>query len=110
MRSKNNGLIHEERRRRRTIRRLFTTCPRHAVARERVWPMPAPARSSSFAELLAIILRVGGRGENVIRMAERVLTQFGGLTGLAPGQLRPTVPDPRTRARPRRRKFRPRSN
>jgi DNA repair protein RadC len=37
----------------------------------------------SSAELLAIILRVGGRGENVIRMAERLLAQFGGVAGLA---------------------------
>ncbi|HMN31302.1 MAG TPA: hypothetical protein PKE45_24335, partial [Caldilineaceae bacterium] len=37
----------------------------------------------STAELLAIILRVGGRGENVIRMAERLLSQFGGVAGLA---------------------------
>lgn len=37
----------------------------------------------STAELLALILRVGGRGENAIRMAERLLTQFGGLPGLA---------------------------
>jgi DNA repair protein RadC len=35
------------------------------------------------AELLAIILRVGGRGENVVRMAERLLAQFGGVAGLA---------------------------
>jgi DNA repair protein RadC len=35
------------------------------------------------AELLAIILRVGGRGENVVRMAERLLSQFDGLAGLA---------------------------
>jgi DNA repair protein RadC len=37
----------------------------------------------STAELLAIILRVGKKGENVIRMSERVLTQFGGITGMA---------------------------
>lgn len=37
----------------------------------------------STAELLAIILRVGGRGENAIRMAERLLARFGGLAGLA---------------------------
>lgn len=37
----------------------------------------------SNAELLAIILRVGGRGENVIRMAERLLSHFGGVAGLA---------------------------
>lgn len=39
------------------------------------------------AELLAIILRVGGRGENVIRMAERLLTKFGGISGLAQASL-----------------------
>lgn len=37
----------------------------------------------STAELLAIILRVGNRGENVIRMSERLLSEFGGLPGLA---------------------------
>lgn len=37
----------------------------------------------SNAELLAILLRVGGRGENAIRMAERLLVHFGGLAGLA---------------------------
>lgn len=37
----------------------------------------------STAELLAIILRVGRRSENVIRMAERLLTQFSGVSGLA---------------------------
>ncbi|MBX3013642.1 MAG: DNA repair protein RadC [Caldilineaceae bacterium] len=37
----------------------------------------------SNAELLAIILRVGNKGENVVRMAERLLHEFGGVTGLA---------------------------
>ncbi|MCS6827339.1 MAG: DNA repair protein RadC [Caldilinea sp.] len=37
----------------------------------------------STVELLAIILRMGGRGESVIRMAERLLAHFGGLAGLA---------------------------
>lgn len=55
--------------------------PQDMRPRERMAYAGAAALSS--AELLAIILRVGGRGENVIRMAERVLTQFGGLTGLA---------------------------
>ncbi|MCB9155598.1 MAG: DNA repair protein RadC [Caldilineaceae bacterium] len=55
--------------------------PQDMRPRERMAYAGAGALSS--AELLAIILRVGGRGENVIRMAERVLTQFGGLTGLA---------------------------
>ena len=37
----------------------------------------------STAELLAIIFRVGNRGENVIRLAERALAHFGGVAGLA---------------------------
>jgi DNA repair protein RadC len=36
----------------------------------------------SLAELLAILLRVGVEGENVVRMAERLLQTFGGITGL----------------------------
>ena len=38
--------------------------------------------SLSNPELLAILLRVGIAGENVIRMSERLLAQFGGLPGL----------------------------
>ncbi len=34
------------------------------------------------AELLAILLRVGIKGENAIHMADRLLQDFGGLTGL----------------------------
>lgn len=37
----------------------------------------------STAELLAIILRVGVAGENVLDVAERLLSQHGGLIGLA---------------------------
>jgi len=37
----------------------------------------------STAELLAIILRVGVGGENVLSMAQRILATFGGLGGLA---------------------------
>ncbi len=37
----------------------------------------------SNAELLAIILRIGSRDENVIRMAQRLLAHFDGLPGLA---------------------------
>lgn len=43
----------------------------------------AGANALSSAELLAIVLRTGGIGENAMRMAERLLTHFGGLTGLA---------------------------
>lgn len=40
------------------------------------------AKALSTAELLAIILRVGTRGVNVVRLAERLLVDFDGLPGL----------------------------
>lgn len=36
----------------------------------------------SNAELMAILLRVGMQGENAVRLAERLLSQHGGLVGL----------------------------
>jgi DNA repair protein RadC len=39
--------------------------------------------SLSTAELMAIILRIGSREENVIMLAQRLLTCYGGLSGLA---------------------------
>ena len=41
------------------------------------------ARALSTAELLAIILRTGIGGENVVSMAGRLLARYGGLDGLA---------------------------
>jgi len=43
----------------------------------------AGASALSTAELLAIILRVGSSGENVLQLAGRLLGRFGGLSGLA---------------------------
>ena len=40
------------------------------------------AAGLSHAELLAILLRVGTKGENAARLAERLLAQWGGLPGL----------------------------
>ena len=40
------------------------------------------AQSLSTAEILAIILRTGVGGENVVRLSERLLLQFGDLQGL----------------------------
>ena len=37
----------------------------------------------SNSELLAILLRTGLEGENVLAMASRVLAEFGGLSGLS---------------------------
>lgn len=45
-------------------------------------------RALSTSELLAIILRVGIGGESVIRLSERLLTQFNGLPGLARASLK----------------------
>jgi len=43
----------------------------------------AGAGALSNAELLAIILRIGGRGENVLDMAQRLLSTYHGLGGMA---------------------------
>lgn len=48
--------------------------------RERLLQVGAAALSS--AELIAILFRTGTRGENVVRVAERLLARFGGLPGL----------------------------
>ncbi len=48
--------------------------------RERL--MRLGAGSLTTAELLAILLRTGLPGENVVRLAERLLARFGGLPGL----------------------------
>jgi len=50
--------------------------PRERMAR-------AGAQALSSTELLAIILRVGIGGENVLSMAQRLLANFGGLGGLS---------------------------
>ncbi len=42
----------------------------------------AGAKALSNAELLAILLRVGTKGENAVRLAERLLQQLDGLPGL----------------------------
>ncbi len=60
---------------------MIRDLPADLRPRERM--LYAGAAALSTAELLAIILRVGVPGENVIRLAERALSQFGGLPGLA---------------------------
>jgi DNA repair protein RadC len=53
----------------------------HDRPRERL--LKVGERAVSTAELLAIILRVGVPGENVLRLAERLLSTFRDLSGLA---------------------------
>ena len=55
--------------------------PEEERPRERLARVGSQSLSSS--ELLAIILRTGVGGENVLTMANRVLGTFGGLAGLA---------------------------
>ncbi len=62
-------------------RPMIRDLPMDLRPRERL--LYAGAASLNNAELLAIILRVGGRGENAIRMAERLLSEFDGVAGLA---------------------------
>ena len=49
--------------------------------RERLARYGSAALSTS--ELVAILLRTGGRGENVLQMAQNLLAAYGGLAGLA---------------------------
>jgi DNA repair protein RadC len=49
--------------------------------RERL--MQVGERALATSELLAIIFRTGVGGENVVRLSERLLSSFGGLSGLA---------------------------
>ncbi|MBC8253113.1 MAG: DNA repair protein RadC [Ardenticatenia bacterium] len=45
------------------------------------------AAALSLAELMAILLRTGRKGENVLQLAGRLLADFGGLAGLARASL-----------------------
>lgn len=62
-------------------RPLIRDLPSDERPRERLRLRGASALSS--AELLAILLRTGGRGENVLALAGRLLARFEGLDGLA---------------------------
>lgn len=50
--------------------------------------MQVGPRAMSTTELLAITLRTGVGGENVLRLAERLLAHFNGLSGLARATVR----------------------
>jgi DNA repair protein RadC len=54
--------------------------PQQERPRERMQQYGPEALSN--AELIAILLRVGSKGESAVRMAERLLSEFGGLAGL----------------------------
>ncbi len=68
-----------------TYRPMLRDLPASEKPRERLSHHGAGALSDS--ELLAILLRVGGNGENVLALAQRLLAQLGGLPGLARASL-----------------------
>jgi len=55
--------------------------PKSDLPRERLAKLGAQALKTE--ELVAIILRTGVRGENVLHLGERILREHGGLAGLA---------------------------
>ncbi len=63
------------------IEYLLQQLPRHDLPRERMRDLGATALKTE--ELVAILLRTGTQGENVLHLAERLLTECGGLPGLA---------------------------
>jgi len=66
-------------------RLMMRDLPESEKPRERLRSYGANALSNS--ELVAIMLRVGVGGENVVSLAQRLLSRFSGLTGLARASL-----------------------
>lgn len=64
---------------------MIRDMPENERPRERL--MRVGARVLSNAELLAILMRTGVGGENVLRLAERLLARFEGLPGIARASL-----------------------
>ncbi len=60
---------------------LIRNMPANERPRERLQHYGASALASS--ELIAILLRVGTEGESVLHVAQRLLSKYGGLPGLA---------------------------
>lgn len=61
--------------------RRLKDLPEDLKPRERLHQLGSEALSNK--EILAIILRTGSKGENVLELAERILTETGGIRGLA---------------------------
>lgn len=66
-------------------RPMMRDLPKSEKPRERMQQLGPGALSNS--DLIAILLRVGVGGENVMNLAQRVLATFGGLAGLARASL-----------------------
>lgn len=63
------------------IYRRLKDLPEDLKPRERLYKLGAEVLSNR--EILAILLRTGTKGENVLELAERILIEAGGLIGLA---------------------------
>ncbi|KUO58257.1 MAG: hypothetical protein APF84_05310 [Gracilibacter sp. BRH_c7a] len=61
--------------------RRLKDLPEDLKPRERLYQLGPEVLSNR--EILAILLRTGTQGENVLELAERILTEAGGLIGLA---------------------------
>lgn len=61
--------------------RRLKDLPEDLMPRERIHQFGPEALTNK--ELLAILIRIGTKGENVLELAERILTDSGGITGLA---------------------------
>ncbi|PKL02218.1 MAG: hypothetical protein CVV55_05570, partial [Synergistetes bacterium HGW-Synergistetes-2] len=59
----------------------LASLPREEMPRERL--RLRGASSLSLPELLAILLRTGSRGKDVLELAADVLNEFGGAKGMA---------------------------
>ncbi len=81
----NNILMQDSNRTGPSYRLTIKEMPASERPRERMARLGPSALSS--AELMAIILRTGTGGENVVHMAERLLARFGGLAGMARADL-----------------------
>jgi DNA repair protein RadC len=65
-----------------TARPVYRITDLHASERPRERLATLGAQALSSAELLAILLHVGVRGENAVQVGQRLLNTFDGLTGL----------------------------
>ncbi|UWG96908.1 DNA repair protein RadC [Dehalobacter sp. DCM] len=61
--------------------RRLKDLPEDLLPRERLYQLGSESLSNK--EILAILLRTGSKGENVLELAERILTDAGGLAGIS---------------------------
>ena len=65
-----------------TSRPVYRIMDLHELDRPRERLASLGPQALTNAELIAILLRVGVKGENAVEVGQRLLNKFGGLTGL----------------------------